>query len=108
MSNRNKFDVKSWLLASVYILLLVVVMPFAIWKVCNDEKNIEQRGKKLKAKIINIKGLKKNKFEIEYTIENNKFVSKITILSNHNKNIGDDIFIIYDTLDFENIKYFDE
>lgn len=108
MSKINKFDIRSWLTAGIYALILVVIMPFAIWKGCSDERNIEQRGRKTKAHIINIKGLKGNSLEVEYTIENKKFLKTISVPSNHNKNVGEDIFIIYDTLDFENIEYYEK
>jgi hypothetical protein len=108
MLKRIKFDIRSWLSAGIYVLILLVIMPYAIWKGCSDERKIEQRGKKIKARIINIKGLKGNSLEIQYTIENKKFLKTISVPSNHNKNVGEDIFIIYDTLEFKNIKYYED
>lgn len=91
-------------ISGLFILsILIVVMPYAIWKSYKDEENLKFRGKKLEACITNIKGIKGNNIEFVFYINNLKVVKVITTPQIHNLKIGYKIKIIYDSLDIENV-----
>ncbi|MFZ4796640.1 MAG: hypothetical protein ACOYMA_04045 [Bacteroidia bacterium] len=98
-----KIDLRARISGIIILFILIVLMPYAIWKGNNDEENLKFRGKKLEACITNIKGIKGNNIEFVFYINNLKVVKVKTAPSNHNLKIGYKIKIIYDSLDVENV-----
>jgi hypothetical protein len=97
----RKIDLRSGINVIVILIILVFILPLSLWKGCNESNNLVKRGKKIKGKIIDIRGIKGNTFDIEYNIDNKSFIKTRDAQSEHNKSIGDEIFIIIDSLNYE-------
>lgn len=87
----------------IIVVIIFVVLPYAWLKSYLDYDNIKSRGKSAIGKVIDVTGFNENHTRIEYFIDNQKFIVVRNAPSKVKKNIGENVKLLYDSLDYENI-----
>lgn len=100
----DKVNIKGWIVLVLCLAGVFLVLPYALWSGYRDSKNLEERGKYQKGIVVNTKGLKGKTIIVRYYINNQAFEKVLTAPSRYNVREGDSLKILYDTLDYENIK----
>jgi hypothetical protein len=96
-----KIDLRARI-SGIIILILLIIMPFAIWKGYNDTKKIKQRGKNILGTVVKINGFMGRRIIYEYEVNGQKFENYVKI-SSYRYKVGYKINLLYDSLDFENV-----
>lgn len=99
-----KVNIRGWVNSLIFVLLLLI-LPFVLWKGCSREKDLNERGKIGEGLVVDIKGVKKNKIVFHYTIGGRVYEKvRDARSSDYRIAVGEKIMILYDSLDFENVK----
>ncbi|MEI6508317.1 MAG: hypothetical protein WCO54_07520 [Bacteroidota bacterium] len=101
---KNQKNIRGWVILVSSFVIVFIVMPYALWKGYSDEKNIEIRGKYGIGRVIEVSGFTKDQTRIEYYINEKKFIVVRDAPSLFRRNVGDSVSLIYDSIDFENVK----
>lgn len=100
---KAKGNIRGWIILITSVVLVFAVLPYAWWKGNVDYDNIKSRGKSTIGKVIDVTGFKENHTRIEYFIDNQKIVVVRDAPSKSKKNIGDNVRLLYDSLDYKNV-----
>ncbi|MBP6732549.1 MAG: hypothetical protein KA149_10850 [Chitinophagales bacterium] len=104
MINSNWYNIRGIIVLLVCGVITFLVLPYSLYKSYSDNKNLENRLKITEGKVIRVSGLKSDITLIEFYIDNRRFERTLSAPSIHKKHVGDDIKVMYDSLDFENIQ----
>ena len=96
-----KIDLRARI-SGIIILILLIIMPFAIWKGYIDTKKLKLRGKNTLGTVVKINGFMGRRIIYEYEVNGQKFENYVKI-SSHRYKIGYKINLLYDSLDIENV-----
>jgi len=97
-----KIDIKARLSGIVVLFILIIMMPYAIWKSYYDTKKLKQRGKNTLGTVVKNNGFMGRRIIYEYEVNGQKFENYVKI-SSHRYKVGYKINLLYDSLDFENV-----
>lgn len=86
------------------IALTLFLLPYSLWKGSIDSDNIEKRGIRTKAVIVD-ENLVGNSLYLEYVARGNRVTTSFPKLFHGYKSIGDQVYILYDSIDVKNIMY---
>jgi len=100
---KTKRNIKGWIILMTSVVLAFVVLPYAWWKGNVDYNNIKSRGKSTTGTVTDVTGFKENHTRIEYFIDNQKIIVVRDAPSKSKKSIGDNVKLLYDSLDYENV-----
>ena len=99
----SKIDIRAWS-SGLLMFGLLLLMPFFLWKGCEDSKNLKNREKKGEAIVIAVKGIKSNKIIFRYIVNGKTFEKKRDARLDYKIKQGDKLKIVYDSLNAENVK----
>lgn len=102
--NRPRRVQYNTIFALFLIALTLFLLPYSLWKGLIDSDNIEKRGIRTKAVIVD-ENLVGNCFYLEYVARGNRVTKSFPKLFHISKSIGDQVYILYDSLDVKNIMY---
>ncbi len=100
----GKTNLRGLINLTLCLLGICFFLPYAYWSNYRDYQNIKARGKQIKCRVISVKGLKGTRIGIRYRISGKTFEKVVTAPSLHKPIKGDSLTLLYDTLDYENIK----
>jgi hypothetical protein len=100
----GKLNIRGWIVLIFSILFAFVIWPWVNWTSYWHSIHLRERGKEGVGKVVDVRALKGDRVTYRYEVNGLQKESYTHIPSKVGIKIGDEVKIIYDSLDIETVK----